>query len=136
MPRMSGGDTLLPPTGADGFPTAFFVNRMKSLHDGMEKVQEAISRGELMCELCHSNKAMAFCRNCVQYICDFCRAGHRRMKTFWSYIHWRITRKVVFRPEGKILRQCLLLVTPMMPFCVHNGKILRDVGWRMLALCS
>ena len=55
------GDTLLPPTGADGFPTAFFVNRFKSLHDGMKKVQEAISRGDLMCELCHSDKAMTFC---------------------------------------------------------------------------
>ena len=76
------GDTLLPPTGTDGFPTAFFVNRFKSLHDGMEKVQEAISHGDLMCELCHSDKAMAFCRHCAQYICDFCRESHRRMKMF------------------------------------------------------
>ena len=76
------GDTLLPPTGADGFPTAFFVNRMKSLHDAMEKVQGATSSGDLICEQCHSDnyKAIAFCRHCAQYICDFCREGHRRMK--------------------------------------------------------
>ena len=30
-------DTLLPPTGADGFPTAFFVNRLKS---AVEKIQQ------------------------------------------------------------------------------------------------
>ena len=76
------GDTLLPPTGAEGLPTAFFLNRMKSLHGAMEKVQEAISCGDLICELCHSDKAVAFCRHCAQYICDFCREGHRRMKTF------------------------------------------------------
>ena len=74
------GDTLLPPTGADGFPTAFFVNRMKSLHDAMEKVQGATSSGDLVCEQCHSDKAVAFCRHCAQFICDFCREGHRRMK--------------------------------------------------------
>ena len=74
------GDTLLPPTGADGFPTAFFVNRMKSLHDAMEKVQGATSSGDLICEQCRSDKAVAFCRHCVQFICDFCREGHRRMK--------------------------------------------------------
>ena len=72
------GDTLLPPTGADGFPTAFFVNRMKSLHDAMEKVQGATSSGDLICEQCRSDKAVAFCRHCAQYICDFCKEGHRR----------------------------------------------------------
>ena len=76
------GDTLLPPTGADGFPTAFFVNRMKSLHSAMEKVQGATSSGDLICEQCHSDKAVAFCRHCAHFICDFCREGHRRMKAF------------------------------------------------------
>ena len=74
------GDTLLPPTGADGFPTAFFVNRMKSLHDAMEKVQGATSSGDLICEQCRSDKAVSFCRHCAQYICDHCRESHRRMK--------------------------------------------------------
>ena len=74
------GDTLLPPTGADGFPTAFFVNRMKSLHDAMEKVQGATSSGDLICEQCRSDKAVAFCRHCAHFICDHCRESHRRMK--------------------------------------------------------
>ena len=77
------GDTLLPPTGADGFPTAFFVNRLKSLHDGMEKIQEATSSGDLLCEQCQSaHKAVAFCRHCAQYICEYCRESHRRLKVF------------------------------------------------------
>ena len=81
------GDTLLPPTGADGFPTAFFVNRMKSLHDGMEKVvQGATSSGDLdlICEQCcqSADKAIAFCRHCAQYICDYCKESHLRLKVF------------------------------------------------------
>ena len=74
-------NTFLPPTGADEFLTAFFINRMKSLHDGMEKVQGATSSDiDLNCEQCHSAKAVAFCRHCAQYICDHCRESHRRMK--------------------------------------------------------
>ena len=77
------GDTLLPPTGADGFPTAFFVNRLMLLHDGMEKVQEATSSGDLICEQCQSaDKAVAFCRHCAQYICDYCKESHRKLKVF------------------------------------------------------
>ena len=75
-------DTLLPPTGADGFPTAFFVNRLKSLHSAMEKVQKVNSSGDLVCEQCHSDEAVAFCRHCAHFICDHCRESHRRMKAF------------------------------------------------------
>ena len=76
------GDTLLPlQGGADGFPTAFFVNRMKSLYGVMEKVQ-ASEHGDVICGQCQSNNAVAFCQHCAQYICDFCRESHRRMKTF------------------------------------------------------
>ena len=74
------GDMFLPPTGADGFPTAFFVNRLVSLHDAMEKVQGATSSGNLICEQCRSDKAVAFCRHCAHFICDHCRESHRRMK--------------------------------------------------------
>ena len=46
------GDTFLPPTGADGFPTAFYINRLKSLLETMETVQGATSSGDrdLSCE--------------------------------------------------------------------------------------
>ena len=67
-------------TGADGFPTAFFVNRMT---DGaMEKVHGATSSGDLICEQCQLDKAVAFCRHCAQYICEYCKGSHRRMKVF------------------------------------------------------
>ena len=46
----------------------------------MEKVQGATSSGDLICEQCHSDKAVAFCRHCAQFICDHCRESHRRMK--------------------------------------------------------
>ena len=73
--------TLLPEDkGVDGLPTAFFVNRMKSLHDAMKKAQEASVTLDLLCEECKSDKAVAFCRHCAHYICQYCREGHRRMK--------------------------------------------------------
>ena len=46
----------------------------------MEKVQGATSSGDLICEQCRSDKAVAFCRHCAHFICDHCRESHRRMK--------------------------------------------------------
>ena len=49
----------------------------------MEKVQGATSSGDLIYEQCQSaDKAVAFCRHCAQYICDYCKESHRRLKVF------------------------------------------------------
>ena len=48
----------------------------------MEKVQGTASSVGIVCEQCQTDKAVAFCRHCAHFICDFCKEGHRRMKAF------------------------------------------------------
>ena len=72
-------DAILPQNDSNQLPTAFFVNRMKELHTNMEK---AHGRIEACCELCSGNKAIAFCRQCVGFICNECMKAHQRMRTF------------------------------------------------------
>lgn len=37
---------------------------------------------EAKCEMCSGPKAEAFCRQCVQFICEKCVESHKRMKVF------------------------------------------------------
>ncbi len=71
--------TLLPDNNPDTLTTAFFINRMKALHSRMEKAHGKL---ETTCEVCPGGKATAFCRQCVNFICDDCVRSHQRMKTF------------------------------------------------------
>ena len=45
----------------------------------MEKAQGKV---EALCELCTGCKAIAFCRQCAEFICDECTKAHCRMKMF------------------------------------------------------
>ncbi|XP_064396859.1 E3 ubiquitin-protein ligase TRIM71-like [Halichondria panicea] len=69
--------TLLPDNNPDRLPTAFFINRMKALHSRMEKAHGKL---ETTCEVCSGGKATAFCRQCVNFICEKCVESHQRMK--------------------------------------------------------
>ena len=72
-------DTILPQNDPDQLPTAFFVNRMKEVHAKLEKVQGKV---EAKCEMCPGGAAIAFCRQCAEFICDKCIESHQRMKVF------------------------------------------------------
>ena len=72
-------DTTLPQGNVDELPTAFFVNRMKSVHS---KLERAHGKVEAKCEMCSGDRAKAFCRQCTQFICDECVKQHHRMKVF------------------------------------------------------
>ena len=72
-------DTTLPQGNVDELPTAFFVNRMKSVHS---KLERAHGKVEAKCELCSGDRAKAFCRQCTQFICDECVKQHHRIKVF------------------------------------------------------
>ncbi len=74
--------TLLPNNNRDRLPTAFFINRMKALHSRMEKAHGKL---EATCEMCSGGKASAFCRQCIQFICEKCVESHQRMKVFASH---------------------------------------------------
>ncbi|XP_064397572.1 E3 ubiquitin-protein ligase TRIM33-like isoform X2 [Halichondria panicea] len=73
--------TLLPDNNPDRLPTAFFINRMKALHSRMEKAHGKL---ETTCEMCSGGKATAFCRQCVNFICEDCVRSHQRMKAVFS----------------------------------------------------
>ena len=70
-------DTSLPEGSVDNLQAAFFVNRMKDVHS---KLERATGKVEVMCEICSEDKAEAFCRQCVQFICAECVKSHKRMK--------------------------------------------------------
>ena len=50
-------DTTLPQGDVDKLPTAFFVNRMKSVHS---KLERAHGKVEAKCEMCSGDKAEGF----------------------------------------------------------------------------
>ena len=72
-------ETALPQNDPDQLPTAFFVNRMKELRTKIEKVQ---GRMEAICEMCSRGEAVAFCRQCAEFICNDCVKSHKHMKIF------------------------------------------------------
>ena len=71
--------TVLPRNDPDQLPTAFFVNRMKELRTKMGKAQ---GKMEAVCEMCSRAKAVAFCRQCTDFICSDCARMHGVMKVF------------------------------------------------------
>ena len=72
-------ETILQGNDPDRLPTAFYVNRMKELHTKMEKAQEKM---EAVCEMCSRGKAEAFCRHCIEFICNDCVKSHGVLKVF------------------------------------------------------
>ena len=72
-------DTFLPQNDPDQLTTAFFVNRMIELHSRMEKAHGKV---ETLCEECSECKAVAFCRHCMEFICDNCVKVHKKMRAF------------------------------------------------------
>ena len=72
-------EATLPPGGVEELQGAFFVERMKDLFGKMAKAEGKV---EAVCELCSGGKAVAFCRQCTEFICAECVAIHARLKTF------------------------------------------------------
>ena len=76
-------DISLPQGKVEKLPTAFFVNRMKSVYS---KLERAHGKVRAKCEMCSVGyRAKAFCRQCTHFICDECVKQHHRMKTFTGH---------------------------------------------------
>ena len=75
-------ETTLPPGGAEQLQSAFFVERMKDMYG---KLARAEGKVEAMCEQCSGGKAVAFCRHCVEFLCNYCTQAHEKMKAFASH---------------------------------------------------
>ena len=52
---------------------------MKSIHSNLSKVHGKV---EAMCESCSGDKAVAFCRQCEEFICAECVRLHQKLKIF------------------------------------------------------
>ena len=71
--------TTLPPGGVAELDGAFFVERMKDVYGKMAKAEGKV---EAMCEQCEESKAVSFCRQCAEFICEDCVRSHQKMKAF------------------------------------------------------
>ena len=49
-------------------------------------MEKAHGKLETTCEMCSGGKATAFCRQCVNFICEDCVRPHQRMKVFATHI--------------------------------------------------
>ena len=73
-------EATLPPGGVEKLQGAFFVERMKDLFGKMAKAEGKV---EAVCESCSGGgKAVAFCRQCTEFICAECVAIHAKVKVF------------------------------------------------------
>ena len=72
-------DTSLPSGGAEQLQSAFFVERMKDVHEKMAKAEGKV---EAVCGMCSGGKAIAFCHHCAEFLCSECARSHQKMKVF------------------------------------------------------
>ena len=73
-------EATLPPGGAEELQGAFFVERMKDLFGKMAKAEGKV---EAVCESCFGGgKAVAFCRQCTEFICAECVKQHGNFRIF------------------------------------------------------
>ena len=72
-------DSILPSGGVEQLQSAFFVERMKDVHG---KLATVAGKVEATCECCSEGKAVAFCRQCTDFIRAECVTQHRKMKQF------------------------------------------------------
>ena len=73
-------EATLPPGGVEELQGAFFVERMKDLFGKMAKAEGKV---EAVCESCFGGgKAVAFCRQCTEFICAECVKQHGNFRIF------------------------------------------------------
>ena len=107
--------TILPQNDPDRLPTAFFINRMTELHAKMEKAHGKV---EVMCEQCAESKAVAFCRQCTNFICDNCVKLHKKLRVFADH---KVATLEELKEGGA--KQILLKQAPP-PMCkVHDEQM-------------
>ena len=77
-------ETSLPPGGVAGLQPAFFVERLKDFHGKMARAEGKV---EAVCEQCTTAaKAIAFCCQCANFICENCVLIHRNLKIFADHV--------------------------------------------------
>ena len=119
-------DTTLPQGGVDNLQAAFFVNRLKNVHS---KLERATGEVEAKCEMCSEDKAEAFCRHCMMFICAECVKQHKRMKVFAGHKTSSLDKlkeggaREFITPEPT-LQTCKEHEQPMNIFCFDCGCLI------------
>ena len=101
----------------DNLQTAFFINRLKELHTKLGPVTGQV---DVKCELCSEDKAEAFCRQCVQFICAECVKSHQRMKKAFPG-HEIVTLEEL--KEGGA--EEILVQEPTLPTCKLHDELMK-----------
>ena len=60
----------------DQLPPAIVVSHLQMLHSWMARLEEV----DVLCDMCSDIKAVAFCKECEDYICSDCLKYHQKMK--------------------------------------------------------
>ena len=82
-PHCRAEHMIIGPNGVDGFLTDYIAESHLKDRDANSSVSATNS---LKCDGCESlEPVVAFCGTCSEYLCDFCSAAHKRLKTFLGH---------------------------------------------------
>ena len=109
-------DVTLPLGGVEQLQSAFFVERMKDVYQKMAKVEGKV---EAVCEQHSMGKAVAFCRQCTDFICAECKTLHGKLKVFAG--HDVATLKELKKGGANHV----LLKEPPLPKCPKHDKTMK-----------
>ncbi len=123
-------ETILPQGGADNLQDVSFIKNIKAVHG---KLELAEGQAETSCENCSEERAVAYCHQCVQFICSECIKQHRRMKkTFLGHKVVTLQQLEQGGPKEIAMREpifqaCRLHEQPMNIYCFDcNSRVCCD----------
>lgn len=87
----------------------------------MTKMEAVQGKVETQCELCSGGQAIAFCRQCTEFICAECVRSHQKMKTFAGHV---VTTLDELREPGRVKE--IPMKSPPPPTCsIHDQEQMR-----------
>ena len=113
-PQCRSKHKLIGRNGVDRFLTDYVIEAQIR--------EQNISSNKTTCDECESTeKAVSFCSDCTEYLCDFCTKAHERQKRFAGHNVTSIVLNVgVKRGSGTPIRKRTVLVCPQ-----HHGEIIQ-----------
>ena len=72
----------LPEGGVSSLPSAFYIQHLFEVREALEKVG---NHEKARCDKCGEGEVQAFCRDCGEFICQYCLGVHNKWKDFQSH---------------------------------------------------
>ena len=114
----------LPTNGASGFVTDYTVVQDIETHAWRVKMRQKT----LVCGVCEtSGKTDSFCSECDSFLCAFCSAAHKRMKSFSGHQVTQTTMNSdikTHRPKAKPVLCQQHYTTPVSMYCATCQQLL------------